>query len=101
LEKWKCGLSESCGLQSLTSEVARADALARGAFTAEFLRVAIAIAAGPHSPDAPSTIEEALAAFATLIGAVTLARAVNDPAVAKRIATAAEHVLVNQRKLKA
>ena len=71
LEKRKCDLSESCGLQSLTSEVARADALSRDALTAEFLKVAIAIAAGPRSTYAPSTCEEALAALATLIALVS------------------------------
>ena len=100
--KRKCDLSESCGLQSLTPEVARADPESRNAFTAELLRVAQAIVDGPASLDAPSTIEAAQAALATLIGAVTLARAVDDPAVAKRIATAAEHALVasSQSKVK-
>jgi TetR/AcrR family transcriptional repressor of nem operon len=100
LAKRKCDLSESCGLQSLTPEVARADTESRHAFTAELLKVANAIVAGPASADAPSTLEEAQAALATLIGAVTLARAVDDPAVAKRIATAAEHALVTPSKAK-
>lgn len=101
LAKRKCDLSESCGLQSLTPEVARADIESRNAFTAELLKVANAIVAGPPSPGAPSTIEEAQVALSTLIGAVTLARAVDDPAVAKRIATAAEHALVTSSKSKA
>jgi len=96
LAKRKCDLSESCGLQSLTPEVARADTESRSAFTTELLKVANAIVAGPTSTDAPSTIEEAQAALAMLIGAVSLARAVDDPAVAKRIATAAERALIVQ-----
>jgi AcrR family transcriptional regulator len=100
LAKRKCDLSESCGLQSLTPEVARADLESRNAFTAELLKVAQAIIAGPSSSGAPATIEEAQAALATLIGAVTLARAVDDPDVAKRIAAAAERVLVEEKKSK-
>jgi AcrR family transcriptional regulator len=100
LAKRKCDLSESCGLQSLTPEVARADPESRNAFTAELLKVANAIVAGPASSGAPTTIEEAQAALATLIGAVTLARAVDDPAVAKRIATSAEHALVTKEQQK-
>jgi AcrR family transcriptional regulator len=93
-EKRKCELAESCGLQSLTPEVARADGLSRSAFTAELLKVAQAIASGPKSPQAPATLEQAYAALSALIGAVTLARAVDDPALAKRIATAAERTLL-------
>ena len=101
LAKRKCDLSESCGLQSLTPEVARADTESRNAFTAELLKVANVIVSGPPSAGAPSTIEEAQVALSTLIGAVTLARAVDDPAVAKRITMAAEHALLASSKPKA
>ena len=92
--KRKCDLSESCGLQSLTPEVARADEVSRDAFTAELHKLASAIAAGPRATDAPSTLEESYAALATLIGAVTLARAVNDPTVARKIAATVEQALL-------
>jgi AcrR family transcriptional regulator len=100
LEKRQCDLSESCGLQSLASEVARADAASREAFTAELQQIANAIVAEPLSVDGPTTLEEAHVALATLIGAVTLARAVSDPTMAKRIADAAEKGLVSQEKPK-
>src|SRR5215471_1271133 len=74
-EKRKCGLDESCGLQSLSSEVARADAPAREAFTVELLKVAHAATALEGATSAPVTVDEAYAALATLIGGVTLARA--------------------------
>jgi AcrR family transcriptional regulator len=97
-EKRRCGLAESCGLQSLASEVARADESSRGAFTTEFQKVASAIASGPPTKDGPADLEEAHAALATLIGAVTLARAVNDPATARKIASSAERVLLTRRR---
>ena len=78
------------------ADVARADASAREAFTAELLKVANALIAEPGS-GAPTTIEVAYVALATLIGALTLARAVNDPTVAKRIASAAERELAIER----
>lgn len=93
-EKRKCDLAESCGLQSLTSEVARADASAREAFTAELLKVAHAVIAVEDATSAPATIESAYAALATLIGGVTLARAVDNATVARRIAEATERVLL-------
>lgn len=93
-EKRKCALAESCGLQSLASEVARADASAREAFTAELMKVARAAVAIKDATCAPATVEEAYAALATLIGAVTLARAVDNPTMARAIAEAAERVLL-------
>src|SRR3954454_5053864 len=46
-----CDLSESCALQSLTPEVARADQDTRTAYEAELLRVAEAVAQGlPNGP---------------------------------------------------
>lgn len=92
--KRKCELSESCALQSLSSEVARADEPTRAEFKTELLDVASIIAAGPVSEDAPADVDAALAALATLIGAVTLARAVDDKAIAERIAVAAEQILL-------
>jgi TetR/AcrR family transcriptional repressor of nem operon len=92
--KRTCDLSESCVLQTLTPEIARADASARAAFEAELLNAAGIIATGPATVDAPSDEDAAWAALATLIGAVTLARAVNDPPLAERIATAAARSLL-------
>jgi len=92
--KRKCDLSESCGLQSLTPEVARADEVSRNAFTAELHKVANVIVTGPKATDAPSSPDEAYAALATLIGAVTLARAVSDPAIARKIASTVEQALL-------
>ena len=93
-EKRKCDLKESCGLQSLSSEVARADASAREAFTGELLKVARAVIEVADATYAPATVEEAYAALATLIGGVTLARAVDDPQVARKIVEATERVLL-------
>lgn len=92
--KRKCELSESCALQSLASEVARSDASSRAAFEAELLDVATIIASGPPSDNAPADVEAAMVALATLAGTVTLARAVDDPAMADRFVAAAERVLL-------
>jgi TetR/AcrR family transcriptional regulator, transcriptional repressor for nem operon len=97
-EKRMCDLAESCGLQSLASEVARADRSARAAFKEEILQVATVIAAGPKSSNGPATVDEAYCALATLIGAVTLARAVDDPSIAKHIVDSAERALLPSTK---
>src|SRR4051812_48607943 len=93
-ERRKCDLADSCGLQSLTSEVARADENSKAAFTQEMLRVAAALVAGDQDRHAPGSIAEAYAALGALIGSVTLARAVSDAAIARQIATATEHSLL-------
>ena len=94
--KRKCELAESCGLQSLASEVARADAASRKAFTSELMKVAQVIVDGPRPSDAPATTEDAYIALSTLIGTVTLTRAVDDASLANRIAAAAEAALLSQ-----
>ncbi|OOG81093.1 TetR family transcriptional regulator [Pseudomonas sp. A25(2017)] len=94
-EKRKCELSESCALQSLASEISRSDPNSRAEFEAELLNVAALIVAGPTSEHAPADIGEAMFALSTLVGAVTLARAVADPAVAEKIAAAAAQTLLS------
>ena len=86
-EKRTCDLSESCAMQSMSPEVARSDEQAHAAFEAGLLDVADAIVSGPDSPGAPRDVNAALAAMASLIGAVTLARAVASPHLAERIAS--------------
>lgn len=95
--KRQCDLSESCGMQSFASEVARSDSSARAAYEAALLEVAKAIVVGPRSANAPRDLDAAHAALAMLIGGVTMARAVNDPNAADRIAAAVEHALLPKR----
>lgn len=87
--KRTCDLTESCALQSLTSEVARSDTMSRKAFEKELKEIAKTVRDGPKSDDSPKTVEEALSALSTLIGAVTLARAVGSPTMSKQIASSA------------
>ena len=87
--KRKCDLTESCALQSLAPEVARSDAGARQVFESELREAAQIILAGPESPDAPEDEAAALVALSTLLGAVTLARAVGDAKTSEQIANAA------------
>lgn len=93
-EKRSCELAESCVLQSLSPEVARAESSTRAEFEAMLLDVATCIVEGPVSDHAPSDLGQALQALATLVGAVTLSRAVAGPAMAEQIAVAAEHALL-------
>ncbi len=95
--KRTCDLADSCGLQSLSPEVARADESAHVAFEHGLHAVAQAVVDGPRSPGVPRDIESALAALATLVGGVTLARAVHSDKASREIAAAIGRTLLGAR----
>ena len=82
-----CDLSESCALQSMTPEVARADADTKAAYEAEMVRVVDAVAQGLSVGTLPARRKSAWAMLAMLSGGVTLARSVEDPKLGTQIAS--------------
>jgi len=86
-----CDLAESCALQSLTGEVARADDEARAAYEAELQRVIASAAAGMSTETDAQRRADAIALLALLAGGVSLARAVKEPALSEEIAAAVSH----------
>jgi TetR/AcrR family transcriptional repressor of nem operon len=86
--KRTCELGDSCTMQSLTSEVQRADRDIRAAYEAEMKRVAQAVADGLPGSDPADRLQRAWALLAILSGGVTLARAVEDQATSDSIAAA-------------
>ncbi len=96
--KRTCDLAEGCTLQALPAEIARSDHASRAVFETALREVAQAVVDGPISPSAPRDVERACAALATLVGAVTLARAVDSVAFADQIAAAAEQALLGTKK---
>ncbi|HSY27065.1 MAG TPA: TetR/AcrR family transcriptional regulator [Burkholderiaceae bacterium] len=86
-ERRTCDLSESCALQSLSIEVARADDEARSIYE-EQLKIIIATVADGLEGKPKHRREEAMTLLALLVGGVTLARAVKDPALSYEIAQA-------------
>lgn len=95
--KRRCSLAQSCSLQSLSPEVARASPEVRSAFEAGLKDVASTILSGPRAPKAPRDEQSACAALAALIGAVTLARAVESESVADSITEATGVSLLGDR----
>ena len=81
-----CDLGESCALQSLTPEVARADHGTRTAYEAELLKVAEAVAQGLPNGSLPARRKTAWAILAMLSGGVSLARSAADPRTGAQIA---------------
>jgi AcrR family transcriptional regulator len=87
-EKRTCSMTESCALQSLTGEVARADTRTRETYEALLREVIAAAADGVPGTSAQARRREAIVMLALLSGGVSLARAVQDPALSDEIAAA-------------
>lgn len=83
-----CELKESCALQSLTNEVARSEPQTRLAYEAELQRTIDELATGMMTGSATGNRAKAIALLATLSGGVSMARAVEDPALADEIISA-------------
>ena len=82
-----CDLAESCALQSLSGEVARAGNDARAAYELELRSIISSVADGLHGKP-KARREQAAALLALLVGGVTLARAVQDNAFSDEIVAA-------------
>lgn len=92
-QKRTCDLTESCALQSLTTEVGRADPNIRALFEAELLKI--------HklaSDDARQNTDTTWASLAMLIGGVSLARAVNSEALSSEISEAVKNAVIALQK---
>jgi TetR/AcrR family transcriptional regulator, transcriptional repressor for nem operon len=92
--KRTCDIGESCALPSFSPEMVRADDETRDAYEAELLRLIEEVSAGLGDEARTDRDDKAIALLAMLSGGVTLARAVRDPALSKRIADAVERASV-------
>ncbi|MCU7796132.1 MAG: TetR/AcrR family transcriptional regulator [Candidatus Thiodiazotropha sp. (ex Myrtea spinifera)] len=90
-EKRSAELGDSCGLQSLSPEVARSDPSTRSVFQSELLKAAKSFSEGLPLTESQNGTDSTWATIALLIGGVTLARAVEDPKLADEIANAVSH----------
>jgi TetR/AcrR family transcriptional repressor of nem operon len=81
-----CDLGESCALQSLTPDVARADRTTKAAYEAELLGVVEAVAGGLPSATLPARRKTAWAILSLLSGGVSIARSAADPKIGAQIA---------------
>jgi len=84
-EKRKMDLPDSCGLQSLSPDVVRADEQTRMLFEEQLRTIAELFKKGLPGNDGEDRVWQSIA---MLVGGVTLARAVMDPELADEIAGA-------------
>lgn len=78
-----------CAAAALAADMAREGVHARQAFTQGVADLVDVIATAPGQTPPEARRQEALAAFSTMVGALVLARAVDDPAFADEILAAA------------
>lgn len=89
-----CDPGDSCALQSLTPEVARADHDTKAAYEAELVRVVEVLAAGLPDGPLPARRETAWAILAILSGGVSIARSAADPKTGLQIAAAIKAAII-------
>ena len=86
--------ASACMLPSLAAEVARRPAPTREAFTGKLSEVFSAIAEHMPGQTPAHRLEKVTVLFASMVGAMSLARAVSDPALSKTILhSTREHLL--------
>lgn len=83
-----CDLGDSCALQSLTPEVARADRDTRGAYEAELVRVVDAVAQGLSNGTPSARRRTAWAILSMLSGGISIARSTADPRLGSQVGVA-------------
>jgi TetR/AcrR family transcriptional repressor of nem operon len=86
-----------CAMAALAGDIVRADAAAK-ALLAEHLQASVdAIAPTLDEPDPARAQRQALAVMSTLVGALTLARAVNDPRLSDALLASARDAVLEPR----
>lgn len=93
-ERRTCAPTETCALQSLSGEVARADDATRGAYEETLRAVIAAVTRGMPAGTSKERRRDAIVMLALLSGAVSLARAVQDPTLSLEIAAAVRSALL-------
>ncbi len=89
-----CDLGESCALQSLTPEVARADRQTRAAYENELVRVVEAVAGGLPNGTLAARRKAAWAILSVLSGGVSIARSAADPKTGAQIAASIKNAVL-------
>lgn len=92
--KRTCELGESCALQSMTPEVARADHDTKTLYETEMLKIVEAVAEGLRHGTLPARRKTAWAILSILSGGVTLARSTEDAKIGTQIAAAVKSAIL-------
>ena len=76
-----------CGVAALAAEVARADRPAQGSYTRQVRECLDVLADLTDSPERHVAEREAMFTLSALVGAISVARAIDDPELSRRFLT--------------
>jgi TetR/AcrR family transcriptional regulator, transcriptional repressor for nem operon len=94
LSTWHRDHPESgCGVAGVTADAARAGGAARGSYTRQVKECLAVIADLTGNPDRQAGEREAVLTLSALVGAISMARAVDDPDLSEQILTHAAAAL--------
>jgi TetR/AcrR family transcriptional regulator, transcriptional repressor for nem operon len=94
LSTWHRDHPESgCGVAGVAADVARADGPPRGSYTRQVKECLAVIADLTGNPDRQAAEREAVLTLSTLVGAISIARAIDDPDLLEQILTHAAAAL--------
>jgi TetR/AcrR family transcriptional repressor of nem operon len=86
LSTWHRDHPESgCGVAAVAADAARADGPARGSYTRQVKECLAALADLTGNPDRQAEEREAILTLSALVGAISIARAVDDPDLSQQI----------------
>lgn len=98
LSEWHRDHPESgCGVAGIAADVARSDGSARTSFSQQVQECLAVLADLLDEPDGAVAKHEAMVTLSVLVGAISLARAVDDPELSKAILTNAATALKDLR----
>lgn len=92
------GVEKGCPLAALGSELARGTKRERLVVTSGLLDIIEVVAAASPGRNRRQATRDAVAAFSTMLGAITLARIVSDDRLSKEILAAAKTALIPKRR---
>ncbi|MGE0821690.1 MAG: TetR/AcrR family transcriptional regulator [Candidatus Binatia bacterium] len=96
----RVAVGQGCVVAALGSEIARQPQSVREAFTQELEEGLALLAELMPGEDSSRRYDDAIAAFTSMSGALMLARAVNDEALAKRILQATAKRIIQQTEVR-
>ena len=84
-QAYRDNVEDGCPLAAMGSELVRADDATRHAATTSFRKIIETAAPFMRTPDDPQGTDTALSLLTNMVGALTIARMVDDPALSNRI----------------
>ena len=100
-QAYRDNVEDGCPLAAMGSELVRADDATRHAATSSFRRIVETMAPFMHAQEDADGLDTALSLLTSMVGALTIARMVDDPALSDRILATARRRIAGSIDLSA